>query len=117
MQNNERRDHSRISSSLRIKVCSIDQNGNDICEQTTLRDLSGNGLCFHTETVGNYDFGQAIEISTLSPENERKEPFKIGHGRVMWINEEILGSSSWVGIMLDNLLNMDQLHNQLNSFE
>ncbi|MES0370992.1 MAG: PilZ domain-containing protein [Mariprofundaceae bacterium] len=115
MQNNERRDNSRTSSSLKVKICCINQNGNDIFEHTTLRDLSDNGLCFHTKSVGNYDFGQAIEISALSPVHNKKGLVEIGNGRVMWVNEEILGSSSWVGIMLDNLLNMDQLHNLLNS--
>jgi len=110
---NERRQQDRFSSTLGISINAINQDGSDFAETTHLRDISGGGLSFLTRKPQHYDFGQSVDITLFLSEQSDGKGFGVGIGKVMWINDPSTDSSGWIGVMLNDLMNIKHINEKI----
>ncbi|MDX8395978.1 MAG: PilZ domain-containing protein [Mariprofundaceae bacterium] len=109
----DRRQYDRFSSSLAVEVSTFNDSGEPMFEKTFLRDVSGSGISFVCANPDHYSFGQSLDIIIYSNQEDTLESHDVGSGKAMWVNEADNESPAWVGVMLDNLLSLENLNLQL----
>jgi hypothetical protein len=100
-----RRDYERFAVGFKVSIFDMREPGQQLLEESVLKDVSGGGVGFLSRSPGLYHPGQRLRISIILPGTDVLDARLEGNATVAWVDEERSDTKGVsVGISVDDLL-------------
>ncbi len=80
------RNFERFPLDFNVDVRGVTVEGERFCDHGHLENVSGGGLCIHSEQSHRYTIGQIVDLSLQLPATERQKPVMSSRAKVAWVH-------------------------------